>query len=236
MSDFAKKKAEEVANNILLESPNYKGQTIKVIMQAQIKSILGSIVSFEFSYITVDRFTPNVNTRWITINFAGDSVFEDLNKSIYKFLELNDYDEIKLPITLRNYFSDKETLAALLNNSNVNYFITTKVKNIPNSVNEILSMRSMEVGRNNNDKLFFEEESLSNFVFDRVTDKQLITRLQVFPNTSKVYEISSIEIKLPLNEQIIEFLSSPNTLLSENRPDSFINTQSNIVTESKIGG
>ncbi len=129
LSEYVKQKVKRVADNILSVNPEAKGEPVKVVVTAKIKSVFGSVVSFEISYLILDKFVPVGNMEWLSIDFASQSVLEDLDKSFSHALEMGDgYLSIEKSAPLMKYFSDLELTRSLLNNSKINKYIRLNVK------------------------------------------------------------------------------------------------------------
>ena len=235
LSDFARRKSEQDIARYRSIIENKEGVVLRTVVIAKIKSILGSIVTFEISYVASGGTGANVNTQWVAVDFASSSVFEDLDKSLTKVLELgDDYVSMKFPVSINMYVSEPVLLASLLENSTIRRFVTDENGNTPKSL-ERLFIKGLAVGVDNyKDTVYLDEDSLSNFVFDRVENDKLIVKLQVYSQASKRYEVFPIEIGLPLEGKIKDYFRSSDTFLNKGGFDQFNNKFAEIVIESNL--
>lgn len=180
-------------------SKNKSGLELQSSAGMAIRSVVGSIVTFEVSYMSIlHEYPASTDTWWLSL---------DLSKSgqIKPFSEVDGQNyECRRMVNLGEVFSEKDLLAAVLENSEIKQTLAAQGREtIPRSLNELLENNGkykdrprIEVGDDGN---FLTDNSFEHFVFDRIENNKIVVRLMVVSfvavNNSN---IDFIEVSLPI--------------------------------------
>jgi hypothetical protein len=212
-SRYTREKAEEGISKIREVDPDYS-DGIDVRIECQVKSILGSLVSFEIFYIVTDRVgnKPNSNYQIIVVDFSQEEALTHLDISIRKALELGDrYWEASFPFSLRSYYKDKQLISALYKQPLLIKALNESLETVPESLEELFEKSEwLEVEtKTTEERSFVEKDSFSNFLYEGNGLSEVFLEIEVYSDDQN---LKTIKLTLPKNVKMEEFLRNPVTL------------------------
>lgn len=204
--EFHEQGVKNVRDFLQKNNAKYGGQSqIKVSSEAYVivKSIVGSIITFEVSYRSIaEGGTDSVDTWWLTLDLAKSGIIEP-----FSAIDGENPDCNRI-IELSEIFPENQILSALLDNPEVKHTI-----NLQNRKNPIKSLKDLfsnggkytgvkyedtprlEIG---SDGYFLTDYSLEHFVFDRIENDKVIVQLALTRTETRSYEVQFLEVELPI--------------------------------------
>lgn len=179
------------AGNAYLDMRNGPFADIRLEVECSIRSVVGTVVSFELSHFWISDATADPNVRLVVVDLSRPSWKEDLDVALRRSLFFDNQFEGKVAVSLLDFYSDAVLLRA------------TRQSKLPSHLGHstfmglIDSAETVGIDRHSN-PLILDDDSLKSFYFRSCAKDVMTVSIQVWPfGVTKIYELSTFELRLP---------------------------------------
>jgi hypothetical protein len=177
-----------------------------------VKSVVGTIISFEVSYVgTASGGTSDNYVWWLTIDLSKKGVFAPFSN-----VDVENAENSRI-VNLQEIFSEKVILSSLLSNSEVKHAVSLRNFTPPSTLYELFANSPEYKERprieTSDPNYYLTPESLKHFVFERTENGNIIIRVSLYSfASSRISEVKFLEISVPIPDALKEAVKQADAL------------------------
>jgi opacity protein-like surface antigen len=221
-ADLIEREIKRRSEAILSQSPETSGQTLRYIVGIRIMSVLGSLVSFQFDFVSVGLGTgSSIERSWVTFDLSSADAIKNIRDHLTNCIDFDAPCDAKAAgVDLRNYWTADEVYSGILNSPDLPEKWRNELRGRSTNLTDFLANRPV-IGDSDGLFEYLREESFYGYVFDRIDNDNLIVLMRKFRLETREYSTYSMAVPLPMNQTVKRYLDAQSTSLHRNGFDKY---------------